>query len=502
MENFILTTALPYANGDLHIGHIYEAVLADIKSRTYHQYNKKHLFVSGADCHGSATTLFCQKNNLDIEKHLEKQYNKNLELYNHFNISFKFSKTNTDLHKFVVNECLDLIWSNRKDLGNILETREVFGWFDDELNQFLPDRYIKGTCPYCNHIGQVEICDKCQKKIEDKDLISPVSTISNGKVYLKPNRHLVLNTNNFYENLVKDKEKIPTSIREFVLSNKNENGYVDISREKPYYGIEINKEYIDIKDQCFYVWFDAPIAYITFAYEDYLSKNKAIYNSDNFKSFIKTLKFEHIIGKDIIYFHTFLWFNLLRHIVGENIVEKLNVHGWITQNNEKYSKRNGAALDTNLSSRDVRELRLFFFSKFNGTQTDIELDDKEAKNTYNSLVINKFGNFYTRSVKLLEKHGSINKQDIVLNDKWLEGISESKYKELYSWLDTRINQLNIKFSEAQLWKEEDSNIVREKLEIWLNEWGELFSYLCLIIPEFNKHWSQVNNFEFFYLDKR
>lgn len=502
MNNLILTTALPYANGDLHIGHIYEAVLADIKSRTYKKYNKEHTFVSGADCHGSATTIFCRKNNINIEDHLTKQYDKNKELYDHFDISFNFSRTDTLLHKFVVNECLDLIFENKSQLGNILETRDVLGWFDDELKQFLPDRYIKGTCPYCSCVGQVEICDKCQKKIEDKDLINPKSTVSNGVVYLKANKHLVLNSEKFYDNLLSDKDKIPASIREFVLSNKNDNGYIDISREKPYYGIEIHKDYIDVKEQCFYVWFDAPIAYVTFAYENYLLEHKYNESRDDFRKFLKQIKFEHVIGKDIIYFHTFLWFNLLKHIVGKNIVEKINVHGWITQNNDKFSKRNGAALDTNLSKREVRELRLFFFSKFNGTQTDIEFDDNEVKKTYTTLVVNKFGNFYTRSIKLLEKHGSIKYKDYTLNSLWLEQIEQGNYRDLYVWLDNQISNLNSKFSDAQLWKEENSALVIENLENWLNQWRELYSYLCLIIPEFSDNLDKINKGEFFYLDQR
>lgn len=502
MTNFVLTAALPYANGDLHIGHIYEAVLADIKSRFYKEIGVAHTFVCGADSHGAATTLYCQKHNLDIESHLELQHQRNSAVYKAFDVSFSFSKTNTPLHHFVVNECVELLFENQKNLGQVLDIQEVLGWYDINNQQYLPERYVKGTCPYCNELNQVEICDKCQHHIENKDLINPKSTLSQGNVCLKANPHLVLKTNGFYEFLLANKELIPASIRDFVLSNKNENSYIDISREKPYYGIEIDKPYIDIKKQCFYVWFDAPIGYITFAYQEHLKRTNQQASHQDFRDFLKTVKFEHFIGKDIVYFHTYLWFNLLKFICFGNLpIEKINVHGWIVDKEKKLSKSSGDSLSPEISKRDVREYRLFFFSQYTGTQTDVEYKLDLIKKEYENLVVNKFGNFYSRAVRLASNLNlSLKKPE--LKKSWLKDLSSGNYKAVYLELVEEITELNSAFTQRQLWKEEDKDLLEKDLKSFLEQWIILFEVLALIIPEFEPLKEKVLRLEPFHLDVR
>lgn len=503
MENFILTAALPYANGNLHIGHIYEAVLADIKSRLYHKLSIPHTFVCGADSHGSATTIYCQQHNLDIETHLEKQRLRNKAVYEAFDVSFSFSKTNIQLHHFVVNECVDLIYENQGLLGDVFSHQDVLSWYDSASEQYLPDRYVKGGCPHCGALNQVEVCDKCQRLIDSKDLIEPKSVVSDRSVFLKSNKHLVLKTDGFYEFLEEKAQLIPEAIRDFVLNNPNKASFIDISREKPYYGIDVDKPYFDVKEQCYYVWFDAPIGYITFAYQEYLAKNGLSADSKTFRRFIQTVTFEHFIGKDIIYFHTFLWFNLLKLItLGKLPVRKINVHGWLVDKERKLSKSSGDCLEPNISKREVREYRLFFFSQYSGNQADVNYKIEDVKHIYENLILNKVGNFYSRVVKLAQKYPEIKLSPNPIPESWLQSIKDGNYKDVYESLETEISLLNSQFQEGAFWKVENPEIIVPALKAFLERWFPILDVLILVIPEFEHFREKALRLESFYLDIR
>jgi methionyl-tRNA synthetase len=214
--NNIITCALPYANGNLHIGHFFEATCADIKSRHLTHTNSPHFFVSGDDCHGAATTIFCTQNKLDIDSHIENQFLSHKSAYDILKINFHlFSKTNSTLHKKVVNWCIENIQKYQKDNNiSLFETRNVLSWFDLTSKQFLPDRYVKGQCPHCNALEQhPEICEKCNKNILAHTLINPISVITKELVHLKNSKHLILSTSSFYSELEKNEHLFHSSIK-------------------------------------------------------------------------------------------------------------------------------------------------------------------------------------------------------------------------------------------------------------------------------------------------
>ena len=482
--NYILSCALPYANGNLHVGHFFEATAADIKSRYYKHINKPHIFVSGDDCHGAATTLYCHKNNLDIPTHLEKQYLLHKSSYDALKIGFtNFSKTNTKLHHKVVNWCIE----NILDYGeSIFQTKDVLSWFDSSSEQFLPDRYVKGTCPYCGALEQhPEICEACNKAIVPHELIAPVSVLTQKSVELKLTKHLTLNTKGFYDEVKANASLLHPSIKNKILDASVEPPkYIDISRDSPYYGIDVSAKYFpDIKNQFFYVWFDAPIGYLTFSFEYWLNGQEA--SKSHLNEFLKNLELEHFIGKDIAYFHTFLWFNLLKTSThGTAQVKKINFHGWLTLNNEKFSKSKGHQFDlSKLSSAQIDALRFYFFSKHDGSIKDTEFSENEIYEFYNRVVVNGLANFYARSIKILEKNDlTITLKNTQLQGKYTELLESGNYKKLYELVQYDLSQLNSDFQARILWKEIDKEKIKSDTQIFLDTWYEIYHVLALVCP--------------------
>lgn len=483
----VITSALPYANGQLHIGHFFEATIADIKARNMRlNADTKTIFVSGADCHGAATTIYCTKNNLDISEHLSGQHTSFKNSYNRLGISFdNFSKTNTIAHERVVNWCLENILQYEKDNNiKIFEVREVLNWYDEQKNQFLPDRYIKGVCPHCGAPEQcIEVCEVCSKLIEPYEIKSPHSVESGGQVVLRTTKHLTINCEKFYEQVREQLSIFPSCVHNKILEQESSPPYLDISRDKPYYGIDISGSYFeDLKEQCFYVWFDAPIGYLTFAFE----QTGLEFTKSNFDYFLKNVSFEHVIGKDILHFHSFLWLNLIKFIAPHEIVRNINLHGWLTEGGKKLSKSNGNSLNLdNYSQSEIDALRLYFFSKNDNTITDIEYSWVEVVKNYNNFFINNFCNFYTRSTKLLEKKNitiSLKAKGIYNNF-----IDKGDYKKLYILLYKKLKELNSDFQAAKLWEQESASIIEEQISLWLHQWIEIYEVLCLVIPSLTNH---------------
>lgn len=502
--NNIITCALPYVNGNLHVGHFFEATCADIKSRFLKDQKISHYFVAGDDCHGAATTIFCEQNNLDIEEHIQKQHKEHKSSYDYLGIEFcNFSKTNSQLHHQVVNWSIEQIIDNSKKLNvEFFSTKKVLSWFDDEKQQFLPDRYVKGICPHCLAKNQSpEICEFCSKEIIPSTLIEPYSKNNHHKVCLKETTHLILNTTGFYENVVYHKELLHSSIVNKVLDPSNkERSFVDISRDSPYYGIPVT-QFTELKNQNYYVWFDAPLGYITFAFEVYLKEKNLIPSKEIYLKFISNLNFEHFIGKDIVYFHTFLWINILRFVDEKIKIEQINTHGWLTFKDKKFSKSDNDAFSLgDFDNQQISALRLYFFSKHDGSIQDIQFDELEVTEIYNRIIVNGLANFYARSVKLLDNNSlkvSINEVDIDANYKKL--FRSSNYKKIFELISEDLSELNTHFQDLQLWKSQDKKHIQFNLELLLNKWYKLYQVLTLVCPDLLKNKEEILSLSFLHI---
>lgn len=507
MKNYIITTALPYANGNLHIGHFFEAILADIKVRYLKSQNIPCSFISGDDCHGAATTLYCAKNNLDIEQHLYAQYLVHFQSYEKLKIKFdSFSQTNTQLHKQVVNWCIEqLIEFEEKNNKNLFISKDVLSWYDNITEQFLPDRYVVGICPHCQADEQhPEICEVCNKHIIPSELINPVNSLSKNKVELKSSKHLLLNTNDFYKELTNYEHLFHPSIKNKIfdgsLSNQQE---IDISRDGPYYGIKIdNPKFKDLTNQYYYVWFDAPIGYLSFSFELWLKDRTA--TKELFKEYCSSVELEHFIGKDIAYFHSFLWINLLKIIVNKEVapIKQLNFHGWITLNNIKLSKSKGDSFNLDkLSSQQIDAIRLYLFSKHDGSISDTELVENDIGKIYNTTIVQNLANFYARLTRILNKDNI--KISLESNSNCLEYeqlLLDGNYKKLYESLYEDLKELNSQFQREELWKSDNSRI-KEIGSDFLIRWYKIYNIFTIILPSLEEYRNNILNGEFIHLAK-
>lgn len=468
-----ITTALPYANGQLHLGHLFEAIVADI----FHKNNENTVFLSGEDQHGAAITIFTKKNGINEESHIAEQYHKHLSQYKDLNIGFDFfGQTHDEFH----SEICHLLFNKLYKQGKIY-TSTATSWFDEQENQFLPDRYIRGKCPYCLSPNQYpDICEVCEKHFKAKEIIDPISALSGQSPTLKETTHYFLNTTDYYGNLhkllIKDilSEPSKNKLLDGSLDNKTE---LDISRDKPYFGIPIDDT------QCFYVWFDAPIAYLSFALkwlQNWVTENYGVTLSTNeLTKYLSLLKFKHFIGKDIIYFHTYYWLNLLNDLqVGE--VEKIYTHGWLTNDGKKLSKSDGDSFKL-VSEDEVDILRYYYFSIYSDDIKDIDFIVKDAQDLYNQVIIGKYINLYSRVSKLIENNKTIihNISLSEVYEKWFYEnnvikllIKQAKFKEAHQKFVILLNEINAYIQFKKPWETQDISVCIDCYQIFLdiNTW--------------------------------
>lgn len=285
---------------------------------------------------------------------------------------------------------------------------------------------------------------------------------------------------------------IHSSAKKKILdSSLKELKHIDITRDLPYFGINLPN-----KNLAFYVWFDAPLAYLSFILE-HLSIHHESLQFDELLSLLNDISLEHVIGKDITYFHTFFWLNLL-NILDLPLPKKLHVHGWIVQKNgEKYSKSNGDKLDSNVfSHKEIDAIRLYFCSIYDKSIQDNEFSLKSSYELYNQFIVGKFVNIYSRITKILSKnnissiHLSIsqfnyeNKIINELNDFHLK----NALKLLFSWIDD-VNQY-IQFEEP--WKIDNQDLLINVCSKALSEFNLISYYIGLICPNLNNNLKSIN----------
>lgn len=476
MNNFI-TTALPYANGDLHWGHFFESVIADIYAK-----HKKIPLISGDDQHGAAITLFTEKHNLNITEHLASQYQSHITQYKKLGIDFAyFGKTHSPIHQQLVLH----FYQQLKNKGLIF-SKKTISWFDSYQEQFLPDRYVRGQCPHCfKENVYPHVCEHCNQYFESDALINPVSSLSNTTPILKETEHFFLNSNSFYSHLEQfcHDLNIHDSVRKKILDKSlNELNEIDITRDLPYFGIQVPDYSL-----AFYVWFDAPIGYLSFILEHILSLQPHLSFEEGL-DYLKTLSLEHVIGKDITYFHTFFWLNLLK-LLDFKLPEKLHVHGWILQTNgEKYSKSNGDKLDlTQFSNEELDAIRFYFASIYDKSIQDNEFSLLKSYEIYNHFIVGKFINIYSRISKLLEKQhiSSItlsSSSHYSYEQEIIESLNQFHLKNTIKFVFSWIDDINFFIQEQQPWKINNQEDFIRICTVALNEFRLISKYVEIICP--------------------
>ena len=395
----IITSALPYANGDLHIGHLLEHVQTDIWVRLLRANNITCHYVCASDAHGTPIMLRAKELATEPEKMVEEFRSSHMKDLGSFNISHdNFYTTHSEENKYFS----ELIYNKAKESG-FIESKQIEQLFDESAGLFLSDRYVKGTCPKCSAEDQYgDNCEICGAKYEAAELINPVSTISGQKPVVKTSEHVFFKLSKLETNVANWMKATPL---QEAVKNKLEEWFQqglkdwDISRDSPYFGFEIP----DMPGKYFYVWLDAPIGYIA-SLENYLKSNNKE-SAEEIWSETADTEIYHFIGKDIMNFHALFWPALLETSKFKKPTNVF-VHGFLGLNGAKMSKSKGNFLSMRdyLDILDADYIRYYLASKLSPSIDDIDLNYDDFQKKVNSDLVGKFVNIASRSAGFLKQN--------------------------------------------------------------------------------------------------
>ena len=414
-RQLFVTTALPYANGNFHIGHIMEYIQADIWVRYQRMRGLAVDFVCADDTHGAPIMIAAEKAGKTPQQFVADIAAGRKPYLDGFHISFD-NWHSTDAPEN--HELARQIYRDLRDLpeaqgGSLIERKTIEQFFDPEKNMFLPDRFIKGECPKCHAKDQYgDNCENCGAVYAPTDLINPYSALSGATPELKSSEHFFFKLSDprcveFLEKWTQDgklQPEVANKIKEWFTVRTNPDGSKseglgdwDISRDAPYFGIEIP----DAPGKYFYVWLDAPIGYLA-SIKNLLTKRGLSY--DDYMANPKLEQY-HFIGKDIVTFHTLFWPATL-HFSGRKTPNNVFVHGFLTVNNDKMSKSRGTGLDPlkYLSlGMNPEWLRYYLAAKLSARNEDIDFNADDFMARVNSDLIGKFVNIASRAAGFLTK---------------------------------------------------------------------------------------------------
>ena len=415
-RKLFVTTALPYANGNMHIGHIMEYIQADIWVRYQRMCGHAVNFVCADDAHGAAIMIAAEKKGVSPQAFVGEIAAGRKPYLDGFHISFdNWHRTDApENHALAKQIYLDL-----KKVG-LIKSKSVEQFYDPVKNMFLADRFIKGQCPKCGTKDQYgDNCENCSAVYAPTDLVNPYSTFSGAKPVLKSSEHLFFALSDprcveFLEQWTQGvgedgqprlQAEVAKKVKEWFSVRTNQDGSTseglgdwDISRDAPYFGIEIP----DAPGKYFYVWLDAPVGYLASL------KNLLDQRGESYDAYMADPKLEqyHFIGKDIITFHTLFWPAMLK-FSGRKTPNNVFVHGFLTVNNgEKMSKSRGTGLDPlkYLSlGMNPEWLRYYLAAKLNDRNEDIDFNAEDFQLRVNSDLVGKFINIASRSAGFIAK---------------------------------------------------------------------------------------------------
>ncbi len=400
-RNILVTSALPYANGSIHLGHLVEYIQTDIWVRFQKMRGNDCLYMCADDAHGTAIMLKAEQLGVTPETQIANVKAEHELDFADFLIEFdNFHTTHSEENQ----ELASMIYQ-RLDANGHIATRSITQAFDPEKQLFLADRYVKGTCPKCKAEDQYgDNCEVCSATYQPMDLINPKSVISGAAPIAKESEHFFFTLPDFTEFLQNWtraghlQTEVANKMAEWLDGGLQE---WDISRDAPYFGFEIPGH----PGKYFYVWLDAPIGYIA-SLKNYLDKKgldwKTYWDKDS------TAEVYHFIGKDIVNFHALFWPAML-HSAGFRTPTKLFVHGFLTVNGKKMSKSRGTFINarTYLNHLNPEYLRYYYAAKIASTVDDLDLNLDDFIQRVNSDLVGKLVNIASRTAKFVNKSGGI-----------------------------------------------------------------------------------------------
>lgn len=466
-RKLFVTTALPYANGKFHIGHIMEYIQADIWVR--HQRMGGHMvhFVGADDAHGAPIMIAAEKAGVTPQQFVAQIAAGRKEYLDGFHIRFdNWHSTDSPENTVLAQQ----IYRDLKASG-LIASKTIEQFFDPEKNMFLPDRFIKGECPNCHAKDQYgDNCEVCSKVYSPTDLINPYSALSGAKPVLKSSEHFFFKLSDprcmeFLKAWTASgtvQPEVLNKISEWLVPDEDGHtalGDWDISRDAPYFGIEIP----DAPGKYFYVWLDAPVGYLA-SLKNYFDKGgaQAAGETRSYEEFIADPHSEqyHFIGKDIITFHTLFWPAMLK-FSGRKTPNAIFVHGHLTVGGEKMSKSRGTGLDPlkYLSiGMNPEWLRYYIAAKLNGRNEDIDFNPEDFMARVNSDLVGKYVNIASRAVKFVPGGTLVDAKPLAAVDpqallQSVRGLYESRdYAKALREIMAAADQVNTAFDGAAPWK--------------------------------------------------
>ena len=411
-RKLFVTTALPYANGSFHIGHIMEYIQADIWVRFQRMQGNQVHFVCADDAHGAPIMLKAESEGITARQLVSRIAAERPKYLEGFHIAFDHwhstdSQENTELSQD--------IYRRLRDDAKLTYSKSIEQFYDPVKNMFLADRYIKGECPKCGAKDQFgDACEVCGAVYSPTDLINPYSTLSGAKPVMKSSEHYFFKLSDpkcvdFLRDWVNTPDRLQSQVankaREWLEGAGDKAlGDWDISRDAPYFGIEIP----DAPGKYFYVWLDAPIGYLA-SLKSYFDSGKALAKGES-RSFAEFMAADdteqiHFIGKDIIYFHTLFWPAMLKFAgTPYKVPDRVYVHGFINVSGEKMSKSRGTGISP-LRYLEVgmnpEWLRYYIAAKLNANVEDVDFNPEDFVARVNSDLIGKYVNIASRAAKFL-----------------------------------------------------------------------------------------------------
>ncbi len=530
MRKILVTSALPYANGPIHLGHLVEYIQTDIWVRFQKLSGNEVHYICADDTHGTPIMLKAQDLNISPQELIQKSHQEHLQDFKSFGVDFSYYGSTDDIEN--KNLVYDIFEKLKQQ--NLIHIKEIEQFFDNVKNIFLPDRYIKGICPKCDAEDQYgDACEKCGSTYDAINLKNPVSTVTGTEPVKKKTEH-------YFFNLSSD--KCASFLKEFIQSNvmqseaKNKlaewfksglNDW-DISRDAPYFGFQIPGS----KNKFFYVWLDAPTGYLgtfkKYCKEKGIDFNEFINKDLNQKNQTEMV---HFIGKDILYFHGLFWPAILK-FSGLKLPTNIFAHGFLTINGNKMSKSRGTFITAEkflASSVDPDSLRYYYAAKLNPSMADIDLNLSDFVQRVNSDLLGKFVNIASRSHSFIKKYFSNTVLKIQQNE--LTDILKNSQNEIKNLYEARefskcmktimglADKINYYYDNNKPWELAKSETDRTKLHHVCSNTIHYFKILTIflkpVIPSISKNaevflnssnlsWNDLNEdnfYESFHINK-
>ena len=491
-RNILVTSALPYANAPLHLGHILEVVQTDIWVRFQRQRGHQCHYVCADDAHGTAIMLKAEENGISAEQHIDHVKALHEADFSDFLIGVdNYHSTHSEENR----KRAESIYLKLRDNGHII-TKTITQAYDDEKGLFLADRFIKGTCPKCKAPDQYgDNCENCGATYSPSDLIDPVSALSGSKPVSRESEHFFFDLPQFTD-FLRDwlnsdalQPEIANKLREWLDAGLQP---WDISRDAPYFGFEIP----DAPGKYFYVWLDAPVGYMA-SFEHLSERNGLVF--DDYWAEGSPHELYHFIGKDIVNFHGLFWPAMLES-AGYRKPTGVFAHGFVTVNGTKMSKSRGTFINARvwLEHLDPEPLRYYYAAKLGAGVDDIDLNLEDFVTRVNADLVGKVVNIASRCAGFIKRFSAFTlAENIAEPQLWEDSCSKSEtiaqlfedreyskaIREIMAIAD-RANEYIAEKAPWQLAKDpEKSTEVVEVCSLGINLFRLLVIYLSPVLPK-------------------